>query len=88
MSTRDLSSAELEILRLIADGFRDRQIAAILHKSVGTIRTHRDHLLWKTNSHNRVELTRFAIDAGYVPFVWRSRERIRQMPDDSDGGGE
>lgn len=78
MATPLLSYTELVVLRLIADGLSDGDIADALHRSVYTIRAHRDHLLCKTGCQNRVELTRWAIDRGHVksdwePPPWRNR---------------
>jgi DNA-binding NarL/FixJ family response regulator len=70
MDTSQLSAIEVEVLRLIADGLSDSEIAAVLRRSLYTVRTHRDHLLVKTACHNRVELTRFAVAAGLVPVDW------------------
>ena len=61
-----LSPVEVEVLRLIADGLSDQEIAGALCKSLNTIRTHRDPPLSKTGCHNRVGLTRYAVAAGYV----------------------
>lgn len=75
MEAPKLSSAELEVLRYIADGLTDKEIAAVLCKSFDTIRTHRSNLLGKTSSHNRVELTRYAIGAGFVSTTWENRNQ-------------
>jgi DNA-binding NarL/FixJ family response regulator len=77
MQHPSLSAAECEVLRLIAKGLSDRQIAAQLRKSLRTIHAHRDHLFDKTGSSNRVILTRFAISAGYVPFTWSDEDEDR-----------
>lgn len=73
--TPQLSTIEIEVLRGIAEGLSDGQLAAKLCRSVHTIRSHRDNLLGKTASSNRVELTRFAIAAGHVPVAWRGMKR-------------
>ena len=67
-----LSPVEVEVLRLIAGGLSDQEIAGALCKSLNTFRTHRDHLLSQTGCHNRVELTRYAVAAGYVRLDWPS----------------
>ena len=71
-----LSPPEVEVLRLIAEGWSDRQIAAALGKALGTIHAHREHLFAKTGSHNRVQLTRYALACGYVPVAWESPEKM------------
>jgi DNA-binding NarL/FixJ family response regulator len=74
MAERTLTPVEIDVLLLIAHGLSDRQIAAAQYKSLRTIHAHRDHLLAKTGCRNRVELTRFAIAAGYVPSAWNDYE--------------
>lgn len=81
MSRPRLSPTECEILCLIADGLSDPQIAAALYKSPRTIDAHRDRLFSKTGSHNRVQLTRYAIAMGYVPVAWKlGRSMDTQQP--------
>ena len=72
MDTYRLSPPELAVLRLIAQGLTDPEIAAALGKSPRTIHTHRDHLFIKTNTHNRVQLTRVAIAMRLVPIEWKN----------------
>lgn len=75
MKTVDISAAELTVLCHIAGGLSDSDIATILCRSPHTIQTHRDHLMGKTNCHNRVELTRWAIAHGHVTTEWFHSER-------------
>lgn len=69
-ATTTLSTTELDVLRLIAAGLSDQEIAIHLGKSWNTIRTHRSHILIKTACRNSVELTRFAVMAGLVTVEW------------------
>jgi DNA-binding NarL/FixJ family response regulator len=62
-----LTERELEVLALVAAGERDRDVAETLCLSIGTVRSHLDHIRTKTGQHRRVELTRYAIDQGLVP---------------------
>lgn len=56
-----LSDRELEVFRLIGEGFTTKQIAQQLHLSPKTIDTHRDHIKRKLNVNSVVELTRQAV---------------------------
>jgi two-component system response regulator NreC len=62
----DLSDRELEVLRLIALGHTNKEIAQQLYLSVRTVESHRSHIQQKLRSTNRAELVRYAIDRGLV----------------------
>jgi two-component system response regulator NreC len=55
-----LTPREIEILRLIARGNSNRQIAEILSLSVRTVDTHRSNLMAKLGLHDRADLVRYA----------------------------
>jgi two-component system response regulator NreC len=55
-----LTPRELDVLRLIARGFTNRQMADHLNISVRTVEGHRANLMSKLNLHGRVELVRYA----------------------------
>jgi two-component system response regulator NreC len=57
-----LSRRELEVLRLIALGYTNVQIAAELFLSVRTIETHRGHIQQKLRLGDRYELVKYALD--------------------------
>jgi DNA-binding NarL/FixJ family response regulator len=59
-----LTDRETEILRLVATGMTARQIADQLVVSIRTVQNHVQNTLRKLQLHNRVELTRWAIDRG------------------------
>ena len=61
-----LSSREVEVLQLIAEGKANKQIAAALGISIKTIEKHRQHLMEKLNIHDTAGLTRHAIAAGVI----------------------
>jgi len=56
-----LSDRELEVFRLIGQGYRTRQIAERLHLSVKTIETYRAHIKEKLNLASASELLRYAV---------------------------
>ncbi len=62
-----LSPREQEVLLLVAQGERDQDIAEALFISVGTVRSHLDHIRTKTGERRRPGLTRFAVDQGLLP---------------------
>jgi DNA-binding NarL/FixJ family response regulator len=61
-----LTPRELEIVKLIAEGYSNRRIAEELVISEKTVERHRANLLEKLGMHDRVELTRYAIRRGLV----------------------
>ena len=62
----ELSAREKEILGLVAEGERDKDIARQLYISVSTVRTHLDRIRDKTGQRRRAELTRYAIEQGLI----------------------
>jgi two-component system nitrate/nitrite response regulator NarL len=60
----DLSDREIEVLRGIADGKSNREIAAELGIGVRTVETHRERIMDKLNVHNMAGLIKFAIAHG------------------------
>jgi two-component system, NarL family, response regulator NreC len=60
----DLSSREVEVLRLIALGHTNAEIASLLFLSVRTVESHRAHIQQKTQRSTRAELVAYARDNG------------------------
>lgn len=61
-----LTAREVEIVRLIADGYTAKEIAETLCISPKTVDAHRGHILHKLGVKDRVGLTRYAIRRGLV----------------------
>ncbi len=61
-----LSSREMEVLQLVAEGKPNKQIADELKISFKTVDKHRQHLMAKLNIHDTASLTRYAISAGII----------------------
>jgi DNA-binding NarL/FixJ family response regulator len=61
-----LSSREVEVLQLIAEGKANKQVARELGISVKTVEKHRQHLMSKLDLHDTAGLTRYAIAAGII----------------------
>lgn len=62
----DLTDREVEVLRLIAFGHTNAEIAEQLYLSVRTVETHRAHIQQKLNRSTRAELVRYALEHGLV----------------------
>ena len=62
----DLSERELEVLRLIALGHTNSEIAEQLFLSTRTVETHRAHIQQKLRRTSRAELVRYALDHGLL----------------------
>ena len=61
-----LSSREMEVLQLIAEGKANKETAAELGISVKTVEKHREKVMSKLNIHDTAGLTRYAISAGII----------------------
>jgi DNA-binding CsgD family transcriptional regulator len=61
-----LSEREREVLRLLAQGHTNQEIASTLYLSVRTAETHRAHIMQKLRLRTRSELVRYAIDRGMM----------------------
>lgn len=66
-----LSSREMEVLQLIAEGKANKQVAAELGVSFKTVDKHRQHLMSKLNIHDVAGLTRYAIAEGIIESTVR-----------------
>jgi DNA-binding NarL/FixJ family response regulator len=61
-----LTSRELEVIQLVAEGHANKQVAAGLNISIKTVEKHRQHLMDKLNIHDTAGLTRYAIAQGII----------------------
>jgi len=62
----DLSEREVEVLKLIALGHTNAEIADQLYLSVRTVESHRAHIQQKTRRSSRAELVKYAIENDLV----------------------
>jgi two-component system, NarL family, nitrate/nitrite response regulator NarL len=62
----ELTSREMEVLQLIAEGKANKQTAAELGIGLKTVEKHREHLMEKLDIHDTAGLTRYAISAGII----------------------
>jgi two-component system response regulator NreC len=61
-----LTDREREVLRLVALGHTNPEIAAQLYLSIRTVESHRTHIQQKLRMTNRAELVRYALDSGLL----------------------
>lgn len=61
-----LTERERDILKLIAQGKSNQEIADLLVISVSTVQTHRTHIMAKLGLHSRTELVKFALRRGII----------------------
>jgi DNA-binding NarL/FixJ family response regulator len=66
VSADDLTPREAEVLRLIAEGQSNREIARTLFVSEATVKTHVNRIFAKTGSRDRAQATRYAYTHGYA----------------------
>lgn len=62
----DFTEREMDVLRLLAKGLSDREIAERLHLGFTTVRYHVDNLLTKTGESSRTSLAVLAVMSGIV----------------------
>jgi DNA-binding NarL/FixJ family response regulator len=63
---RDLSSRQLEVLQLVAEGRATKEIAEILHISVKTVEYHKSGIMQRLGVRTTAELTKYAIEHGML----------------------
>lgn len=61
-----LTDREKQVLKLVAEGRSNKEVAALLNISVKTAMSHREHIMVKLHLHNRTELIRFALRHGVI----------------------
>ena len=62
-----LTDREKQVLKLVAEGLSNKEIAEQLGISVKTAMSHREHVMSKLDLHNRTEMVRFALQKGVLP---------------------
>lgn len=86
MSTRGLidtsskiSHREIEILRLIAEGYREKEVAEDLHISVGKMKVYRTHLMKKLSCQNISSAIGFALGKGLITIYEILESRYKSI---------
>jgi len=62
----DLTERELDVLRLVAQGRSNAEIAEALYLSPGTVKTHVGHILAKLGARDRTQAVIVAYESGLV----------------------
>ena len=66
IANRDLTNREMEVLRLLAVGLSNKEIATELELTEGTVKIHVNHLLQKLRASTRTEATSIALKRGLI----------------------
>ena len=74
----DLSERELEVLRLVAWGYTNKEVAAYLRISVKTVETHKANIMQKLDLKSRVEQSEPRVKV--VPFAELAKHVSPDMP--------
>ena len=61
-----ITHREREVLKLVAEGHMNKQIAPMLHISIKTVEKHRANIMAKLGLHNVAALTAYAIEQGLI----------------------
>ena len=61
-----ITQREREVLKLLGEGYQNKEISEMLHISVKTVEKHRANIMNKLDLHNAAALTAFAIEHGLV----------------------
>ena len=64
---RALTDRQIQVLKLVAEGHRTREVARRLGLSVKTVESHRGEIMKRLGIHDVVSLVRYAIRVGLVP---------------------
>lgn len=66
-----LTSREVEVLQLVAEGYANKQVASVLGIGFKTVQRHRQSLMDKLNIHETAGLTRYAVAQSVIePSAW------------------
>ena len=62
-----LTARQVEVLKMVAEGYRTRDVATRLGLSIKTIESHRSEIMKRLQVHDVVSLARYAIRLGLIP---------------------
>ena len=65
-----LTERQVQVLRLVAEGHRTRDIAKRLDLSVKTVESHRGEIMKRLRVHDVVHLVRYAVRVGLIPLTY------------------
>ena len=66
LSDDDLTPREIEVLRLVADGNRNQDVAARLFISEETVKAHLKHIMLKLDATDRTQAVTIAVRRGII----------------------
>lgn len=66
-----LTTREMEVVRLLAEGLPDKEIGAALHIDWRTVRSHLANILQKLGARNRTDAVRIALQTGLIEIPSR-----------------
>ena len=72
-SGKELTPRESEIVRYVASGLRNNEVAERLSITESTVKTHLNNIFQKLGVRDRLELTHYAIKTGMVAVIDRNR---------------
>jgi DNA-binding NarL/FixJ family response regulator len=61
-----LTDREVEVLRLVAKGLRNKEIARVIGRTSGTVKVHLKHILEKLDVHDRTEAVTLSLQRGII----------------------
>ena len=76
LTVKDLTPREVDVLKYVSDGCTNGEIADNLAISVHTVKAHLEHLYYKFDVHNRVQLTIKAVQYGIIDINQASSESV------------
>jgi DNA-binding NarL/FixJ family response regulator len=65
--TNDLTAREVEVLKIIGEGYTNKEIAGLMGISIKTVEKHRQQVMNKLNIHEVAGLTRYALSRNLIP---------------------
>jgi DNA-binding NarL/FixJ family response regulator len=77
LASRELTPRETEVVRYVALGLRNAEVAERLAIAEATVKTHLNNVFQKLGMRDRLELVHYAIRTGLVTTLERDREAIR-----------
>ncbi|NMC11733.1 MAG: hypothetical protein GYA34_02495, partial [Chloroflexi bacterium] len=77
---QELSERELEILKLVATGVSNKEIAQRLYISTNTVKVHLKNIFNKIGVVSRTEAAMFAVKVGLIPEIVQLKEESENYP--------
>jgi DNA-binding NarL/FixJ family response regulator len=77
LASRELTARETEVVRYVALGLRNAEVAERLAIAEATVKTHLNNVFQKLGMRDRLELVHYAIRTGLVTTLERDREALR-----------